>query len=342
MASILKRPSGKWQAQVRVNGTSRSKTFTTKKDATTWARDIETRAERCHLLANPAHLKTETLGNILKRYVREVVPLKQAGRNEACMIASILRDDTTLCATRLDRLNPSLFTEWRDARLRSMKPASVCRYLGVVQHALDVAAQEWSLPLPSNPVRGVKRPVVRNRRERRITSEEKTALLESAVRYQNTLMRPLIVMALETAMRRGELLSFHWRDVDVRLSVLRLQTSKNGHARTIPLSRRALRTLEQLRSDESEPNERVFPLKGNAVQLAWGRIVHRAGIRDLRFHDCRHEAISSFFELGLSLPEVALISGHRDTRMLLRYTHLDAVNIAAKLVDGTEHPQIKQ
>ncbi|NOE35358.1 hypothetical protein [Ruegeria sp. HKCCD7318] len=155
MASILKRPSGKWQAQVRVNGTSRSKTFTTKKDAMFWARDMETRAERCHLLINPADLRTETLGNILKRYVREVVPLKQAGRNEACMISSILRNDATLCTTRLDRLNSTLFTEWRDARLRRMKPASVCRYLGVVQHALDIAMREWGVPLPANPVRDV-------------------------------------------------------------------------------------------------------------------------------------------------------------------------------------------
>lgn len=193
--------------------------------------------------------------------------------------------------------------------------------------------RDWGVPLPSNPVRDVRRPVVRNRRERRIAQHEQTALIESAGRYQNTLMMPLIVLALETAMRRGELLAVRGSDVDVRLSVIRLRTSKNGHARTIPLSAKALRILGELRSDNFDPDAYVFPLKGNAVQLAWGRIVRRAGITDLRFHDCRHEAISSYFERGFSLPEVALISGHRDTRMLLRYTHLDAVNIAAKLAD---------
>ncbi len=334
MASILRRPSGKWQAQVRANGTSISKTFTTKKDATTWARDVETEAERSNLRVDPARLKSETLGDILSRYDREVVSRKQSGRNETCMIASILRDDAKLCATRLDRLSTTRFAEWRDVRLRRMKPSSVCRYLGIVQHALDIAMRDWGVPLPCNPVRDVRRPVVRNRRERRITQPEQTALVESAGRYQNPLMLPLIVLALETAMRRGELLAVRWSDVDFRLSVIRLRTSKNGHARTVPLSAKALRTLGELRSDNSEPDAYVFPLKGNAVQLAWGRIVRRAGITDLRFHDCRHEAISSYFERGFSLPEVALISGHRDTRMLLRYTHLDAVSIAAKLADG--------
>ncbi|MDA0341679.1 MAG: tyrosine-type recombinase/integrase [Proteobacteria bacterium] len=70
----------------------------------------------------------------------------------------------------------------------------------------------------------------------------------------------------------------------------------------------------------------------NAVRLSWGRLTHRAGIEDLHFHDLRHEAISRFFEMGLSVPEVALISGHRDPRMLFRYTHLRAEDVARKLV----------
>ncbi|MCL6285543.1 site-specific integrase [Ruegeria sp. 2012CJ41-6] len=333
MASISKRPSGNWQAQVRLNGTSISKTFTTKKDASTWAREVETSAERGHLSVDLSRLKLATLGDMLERYMREVISRKQAGRNEACMIESILRDDVKLCGTRLDRLRAEQFSEWRDNRLKRMKPASVCRYLGVVQHALDIAKRDWGMPLPVNPVREVRRPVVRNRRERRITTEERVALLDCAGRYQNPLLQPLITLALETAMRRGELLAIRWCDVDTRLSVVRLRTSKNGHARTVPLSSEALRMFDRLREDErnSNPDAHVFPMKGNAVQLAWGRIVRRAGIRDLRFHDCRHEAISNFFERGFSLPEVALISGHRDTRMLLRYTHLNAVSIAAKL-----------
>jgi integrase len=77
--------------------------------------------------------------------------------------------------------------------------------------------------------------------------------------------------------------------------------------------------------------EHVFPISANAVRLAWERVRQRARIKDLRFHDLRHEAISRFFEIGLSVPEVALISGHKDARMLFRYTQLRAENVAQKL-----------
>ena len=67
------------------------------------------------------------------------------------------------------------------------------------------------------------------------------------------------------------------------------------------------------------------------MRQAWDRLCKRAAIDDLHFHDLRHEAISRFFEMGLSVPEVALISGHRDYRMLFRYTHLRAEDVAKKL-----------
>ncbi|MDV7145242.1 site-specific integrase [Tropicimonas sp. TH_r6] len=333
MATIVKRPNGKWQAQVRTDGKNVSKTFTTRRGAVSWSRDIEAKAERGCLPVDMTLLRTTTFGEVLVRYRTEIVARKQAGRNEACMIASIERDDPQLFATRLDKLSDKRIARWRDRRLQTMKSASVCRYLGIMQHALDIAMRDWGVPLPTNPVREVRRPTIRNRRERRITPDERTALFDAAAAYRNPLMHPLVVLALETAMRRGELLAIRWADVDARLSVIRLRTSKNGHARTIPLSPTAIDTLTRLHTDfgSVQSGDRVFTLKGNAVQLAWGRIVARAGIIDLRFHDMRHEAISGFFERGFSLPEVALISGHRDTRMLLRYTHLNAVNIVAKL-----------
>ena len=74
----------------------------------------------------------------------------------------------------------------------------------------------------------------------------------------------------------------------------------------------------------------LMALTGNAIRLAWGKVKKKAGVTDLRFHDLRHEAISRFFEMSLSVPEVALISGHRDPRMLFRYTHLRAEEVGKK------------
>jgi integrase len=128
-------------------------------------------------------------------------------------------------------------------------------------------------------------------------------------------------------MRRGELLSIRWRDVNFANSTVLILTTKNGHPRRIPLTPSALKTLEALpRSDE-----RIFPVTPNSIRLAWERLRARAGLSDLRLHDLRHEAISRFFEFGLSVPEVAMISGHREPRMLSRYTHLQPELVALKL-----------
>lgn len=123
------------------------------------------------------------------------------------------------------------------------------------------------------------------------------------------------------------MVALQWADVDLDRKMLTVRQGKNGHARTIPLSTDAASVLRSLRSDTDHP----FPVSANALRLSWDRLRQRVGIEDLHFHDLRHEAISRFFELGLSVPEVALISGHRDVRMLFRYTHLRPENIGEKL-----------
>ena len=131
-----------------------------------------------------------------------------------------------------------------------------------------------------------------------------------------------------TAMRRGEILSAKWENFKIKDKTLSLPITKNGFRREVPLSKEALKILERLKPQASGL---IFPVSGNALQLTWKRIVSNNGIQDLRFHDLRHEAISRFFEMGLTIPEVALISGHRDIRMLFRYTHLKASAVADKL-----------
>ena len=94
----------------------------------------------------------------------------------------------------------------------------------------------------------------------------------------------------------------------------------------MPLTKAARDVLLRL----AKQDERVFPISANCVRLAWERCRSKAGISDLRFHDLRHEAVSRFFEMGMSVPEVALISGHKDVRQLFRYTHLNPANIFKK------------
>ena len=134
-------------------------------------------------------------------------------------------------------------------------------------------------------------------------------------------------LALATGIRRGELLAIRAEQIDLAARALLIPNSKNGWSRHIPLSSDAINTLRSLLPAEG----RLFPITGNGFRLAWERLKRRAGIEDLHFHDLRHEAISRFFEMGLSVPEVALISGHREIRMLFRYTHPMRQGIIGKM-----------
>ena len=119
----------------------------------------------------------------------------------------------------------------------------------------------------------------------------------------------------------GEILRIDYNDIGSQ--ILTINQTKNGHPRTIPLTKRALYILGN--------TQLPFPMSANAVRLSWDSLKKKGNINDLHLHDLLHEAISRFFEKGLSIPEVALISGHRDYKMLFRYIHLKAEYILRKL-----------
>ncbi|MES2337098.1 MAG: site-specific integrase [Pseudomonadota bacterium] len=158
-------------------------------------------------------------------------------------------------------------------------------------------------------------------------NDELARLIASLAATRNALVRPAILIAIETAMRRGELLALTWSAIDLDKRTAHIPDTKNGDARTIPLTDAALNIFKAL----PQRDPRVFPMTPMALKLAWNRVRVRAGVPDLRFHDLRHEAISRFAEMGLTTVELAVISGHRDLRMLNRYTHLEPSHLARKL-----------
>jgi integrase len=163
----------------------------------------------------------------------------------------------------------------------------------------------------------------------RLKPTELQSLLDGCSLCRTPWLKPIIEIAVETGLRRGEILALRWQEVDWMSHTVYIPETKTGEPRCVPLSPRALAILQPLH--KASTDERVFPTSADAVKKAWQRLISRIGIVDRHFHDLRHEAISRFFELGLSLPEVALISGHKDPRMLFRYTHMSASLIASKL-----------
>lgn len=316
MATIRKRGK-KWQVQIRRRGQSPiSRSFHFRKDANTWAREMERRSDLRELPPNPRLLEQFKLGDLVLRYLKTVTIYKRGGDYEDVILRAFLRHP--ICTRRLSELSGRHFAEYRDERLKEIKPASLRRQLAPLHNLFEVARTEWGIPLRENPVSGLKLKVVIGSRERRLKGGELERLIDAARMGKNPYLEPLIRLAIETGMRRGEMLSLEWQHLDRQKSTLLIPTSKNGQIRTIPLTQRAWAVLDIV---PAPVGPRVFPITPNAFRLAWERLKRRAGIEDLHFHDLRHEAISQFFEKGLTTPEVALLSGHRDMRMLFRYAH---------------------
>ena len=338
MATISKRATG-YQVQIRRRGyPAVSKMFASRRDADAWARLQESEMDRGVYLDRTEAERT-TLRDLLQRYQSEVTPLKKSAASEAARINRLLREED-LCCYKLTALTPRLLAEYRDRRLAEVSGSSVNRELSLISHVLNTAIREWELPV-SNPVKMIRKAKENRGRERRLSKDEESRLmaqLEFSSRTergtfgsggtQNPWMKPIVLFALETGMRRSELLSLTWSNVDLSKRVARLVDTKNGEGRSVPLTLKATSLLQSLpRSIDGQ----VFATTAEAVKLAFFRAVGRAQIEDLRFHDLRHEAISRFFEKGLGMMEVALISGHKTIQMLKRYAHLDPLSLLKRI-----------
>ncbi|GJD65388.1 site-specific integrase [Methylobacterium frigidaeris] len=306
-----------------------TRTFASKSDAQAWARQIETEADRRGLPTDRKALDRMTVGDILARYRDTVTPTKRGAVREGMAIRVLMKHG--LAKVPLSSLTVAKVAAHRDLRLKTVKPASINRELALYSHAFEVARKVWDIPISENPFALVTKPKVADERSRRLETGEWEMLREACRRSRNPHLLPMVEFGLETAMRRGEVLRLRWRDIDWTRRTLHIPKAKNGHPRTIPLTSRALSLLRELKPAEVVLDEVVFPTTEDAVKMAWRRAMGRVSLPDFRYHDLRHEAVSRFFEMGLSIPEVALISGHRDTRMLMRYTHLRPEIIADKL-----------
>ncbi|UUP19089.1 site-specific integrase [Nitratireductor thuwali] len=325
MASIRKR-NGKWQVQIRRTGQKAAcKTFLMRGDALQWGREQEVQADRTALAVNPSLLRRTTLAKLVERYVREITPRKKSALAEAYVLQAFKRH--RICKLSLSDLTSSHFCEYRDERLTVLSPAGLRREFAVIRNVLSVAQSEWGIPLKENPAKNVQLKVGDKRRDRRLRGDELQRLIKASKETRNPYLLSVFLFALETGMRRGEILGMVWRNIDLQRRFVKILETKNGHPRIIPLTAAAISLLAR----HTRESDRVFPTTGNALRLAWERLTKRAGIEDLHFHDLRHEAISRFFERGLTVPEVASISGHRDPRMLLRYAHADQQRLLEKL-----------
>ena len=340
-----------WQAQIKRKGFPlQVKTFRTKSEATHWATVTESEMMRGVFVQRTESEQT-TLNDLLDRYSREVLPTLKGGYREQSRIKA-LQDG--LGAYSLAALNSSMIAKYRDKRLstisektgRLVGPQTVKHELGLLQRALKMAVMEWGITMPGGiPTAMVKKPSLPSARDRRLVDDEEERLLAACDEARNAWLRPVVIFAIETAMRAGEILEkweldketgnqekksvgLQWSDVDLKKRTAHLPKTKDGEARTVPLSSRAVSTLEVL---PRNLDGRVFGVTYEGIHQSYVRACRRAGITGLTFHDLRHEATSRLFEKGFNPMEVSAITGHKTLQMLKRYTHLRAEDLAKRM-----------
>lgn len=332
MATITKRTDNlgdpTWQVKVRRKGfPSIWKTFDSKAKAEAWAHQIESEMSR-GVFMDRTEADRNTLGDLLGRYVKEVTPHKRGHEAERYRIMALMASQR-ICRFRISSLSSREIAGWRDERLQSVSGSTVNREMNILSHVIETARKEWGVALHENPVGMVRRPKHNPPRERRLIEGEQERLLAACRSARNPFLLPVVELALETAMRQSELVAIEWQRVDLTKCVVYLPTSKNGEARGVPLSSRAVAVLTRLSPLRSG---RIFPdLTAEAIKRSFIRACARAKINDFNFHDLRHEAASRLFEKGLNPMEVASITGHKTLQMLKRYTHLEAASLALKL-----------
>ena len=320
----VRRRGKSWNAQVRISGWRNfTKSFSKKSDAVVWVSELERKLRSAHIPDIPIDRKV-MLRDLLLKYAEEVSPSHKGVVPETCRLESIAR--RWVGELDIRHLTKQHFIQYRDDRLKVVTGGSVGSELALMKRVLDTAIKKWGYGIPYNPIRDIEFPKGSASRTRRLVDDEKDRLLDAALSQRNIVIAPIIEFAIETGMRRSEILRLRWCDLDLGNGFAFLYDTKNGEDRRVPLTRRCLEVLQQV----PQTDETVFPISANCLRLAWVRARKKAHIHDLRFHDLRHEAVSRFFEMGMSVPEVALISGHKDVRQLFRYTHLNPTNIFQK------------
>ena len=324
MATLRQRKE-RWQARVQRKGYENiAKSFILKTDAIQWARSIEIQIDRGTYLNNYLARKT-SFADIILRYVKEVAPRLRSFREETYRLTKLAKHP--IAQYKMAELTSAKIAKYRDERLLSVSDGTVRRELSIISSIIEYARTEWNQNLASNPVTAIKKPKASRSRNRILTDDEKERLLDALEQY-NPLMKLAVEFALETAMRRGEIVSLMWRNINFEKRTAYLPMTKNGEYRYVPLSTKAVSILQNLPQSE---HERVFQLEAQTLSTGFKRCTKRADVIDMHFHDLRHCAITNLSSKFSNVLELAAISGHKSLNMLKRYTHIKAEDLVKKL-----------
>lgn len=338
MANIEKRISNEgktsYRVKIRLKGfPSQSATFERLTDAKKWAQQTES-AIRDGRHFKTTEAKRHTLGKLIDRYCRDVLPNKKSAKDQTQQLSWWKSE---IGSYSLAEVTPSLIGECRDklgreitVRNKLRSPASVVRYMAALSHALTIAVKEWGW-LEDSPMRKVTKPKESRGRVRFLSDKERTSLLKFCKESSNPYLYVVVVLALSTGMRQGEIMGLTWDVVDLNQGRAILHETKNGERRAVAITGYALELLKELSKVRRIDSNLLFPAKENAPQkpqkpmdlrTPWQTAVKKAELHDFKFHDLRHSAASYLAMNGASLAEIAEVLGHKTLQMVKRYAHL--------------------
>jgi len=341
MATIRKKGDYQWHVQIRRKGfPSQTKTFMYREDAEKWARAAE-RDMDAGIFTSASDAERTTLRDLIKDFKTEFAPKHYRVREDEkeAWRYQLARLDEALGDYSLAALNQKLIAGYRDNRLKGnaerppVSESTVRKELYMLSKVLGFAQTEKGIVLPrGNPIEKIRKPSDGKGRERRLSADEWQSFESECQTSRNPWLWPAVQLAVETAMRQGELLSLNWNQIDMKRRLALLtdpEKIKNEEPRAVPLSSAALAVLKDLPRTVSGV---VLPVERLTLYHAFRYACDRAKIRNFTFHDLRHEALSRLAERGdFSVLELAAVSGHKTLQMLKRYTHLQAEKLARKL-----------
>jgi integrase len=327
MATFRKLPSGRWEAAVSVGGRRRSKTHPSKTKARIWAAETELQLSR-----GEGVIGNHTFNELFRQYASTVSSSKKGARWEIIRLNRF--ESYPMARLKLIDVRREDIEQWIDLRLgEGIKTSSVNRDLNLLSHCLT-QARRWRW-MAHNPMKDLKRPKNPPHRERLISKGEIEAILHGAgysedfpVGTQKQKTALAFLLAIETAMRAGELSNLHDHHIDYKQRTAFLAETKNGHPRLVPLSSEAVRLLKRLPTDEEGP---IFGMASSTLSTHFKRIVNYTGIEGLTFHDTRHEAITRLAK-KFDVLDLARAVGHKNISQLQVYYNQSAEELA-KLLD---------
>ena len=230
--------------------------------------------------------KDLNLADLMHSFAEKVTPNKRGAAQEFRCISRLLKE-RDLMLTPLPNAKPHIFAALRDKRIKDGVRA--CQYdLVLLRHAWNMARIGWGWPLRDNPLSLIRMPKNNPLRERRLSTGEYEALRDAACQSRSWYLWPMVNIAIGSAMRRSVLSNLEWKHMDWEKQRAVLPITKNGKSRSVPLSELALKHIEQT----PQTADRVFPITDVAFWQTWDRLRDRAGIKDLTFHNLRHESLS--------------------------------------------------